>query len=192
MQADYPERWPTFFQDVLAQLPQGAHVADMFLRILSSVDEDVISLDIPRSEAESRASMAFKDALRERDIVDIVRAWGVLVVTYQDSAPALAAVALATVRRYANWVDIGLVANADFVRLLFDLLARALPPRSATSRCYLSLQMWTCVLCPLTSSCVRCPRTLLLPWIFWVFFHLFRMASDVMDLVNKLIFCWVP
>ena len=47
-QAEFPEAWPAAFQDCIALLADGAGAADMFCRILTSVDEDVISLEIPR------------------------------------------------------------------------------------------------------------------------------------------------
>lgn len=53
LQVEYPEQWPSFFQDLLALLPRGPHVVDMFCRILMAIDDDVISLDIPRSAGAS-------------------------------------------------------------------------------------------------------------------------------------------
>lgn len=49
MQADFPVSWHTAFQDIISLLADGAGTADMFCRILTSVDEDIISLEIPRS-----------------------------------------------------------------------------------------------------------------------------------------------
>lgn len=54
---------------------QGPGQVDMMCRVLTSLDEDCISLDIPRSAEESRLSMAIKDALRETCIADIAEAW---------------------------------------------------------------------------------------------------------------------
>lgn len=47
-QYEYPAHWPTFFHDLIAATAQGDGVVDMFCRILLSVDEDIVSLDIPR------------------------------------------------------------------------------------------------------------------------------------------------
>lgn len=49
MQAEFPVSWHTAFQDIISLLADGAGTADMFCRILTSVDEDIISLEIPRS-----------------------------------------------------------------------------------------------------------------------------------------------
>lgn len=98
----------------------------MFVRALLALDQDVISLEIPRNDAESRRSMALKDALRARDIADVARAWTHVVRTQR----GIAAACLAAVQKYADWVDIALLAADDFVALLFELLngARAAGP----------------------------------------------------------------
>lgn len=48
-QFEYPGEWPRFFQDLIGVMGQGEGVMDMFCRILVAVDEDLVSLDIPRS-----------------------------------------------------------------------------------------------------------------------------------------------
>jgi exportin-T len=48
VKCEYPAVWPSFFRELVAAAASGPGLADMFVRILVSVDEDVISLDIPR------------------------------------------------------------------------------------------------------------------------------------------------
>jgi exportin-T len=48
VQLEYPSIWPSFFRDLIAAAAQGPGLADMFCRILLSIDEDIISLEIPR------------------------------------------------------------------------------------------------------------------------------------------------
>jgi hypothetical protein len=45
---EYPAVWPGFFRELVAAAGSGPGLADMFARIMVAVDEDVISLDIPR------------------------------------------------------------------------------------------------------------------------------------------------
>eukprot|EP00882_Tetradesmus_deserticola_P029784 GHRQ01033390.1.p1 GENE.GHRQ01033390.1~~GHRQ01033390.1.p1 ORF type:complete len:202 (+),score=53.51 GHRQ01033390.1:676-1281(+) len=45
---EYPVLWPGFFRELVAAAGSGPGLADMFARIMVAVDEDVISLDIPR------------------------------------------------------------------------------------------------------------------------------------------------
>jgi hypothetical protein len=65
---EYPDAWPSFFHDLLGTLGQGPPAVDLFCRILTSVDEDIISLDVPRSAEEAKQSMHFKDSMRERSL----------------------------------------------------------------------------------------------------------------------------
>ena len=48
LQNEYPDKWPSFWKDLLGMLPEGPGVVDMFCRILNAIDDDVISLDISR------------------------------------------------------------------------------------------------------------------------------------------------
>ena len=59
-QFEYPATWLGFFQDLIGAMAQGDGIVDMFCRILVAVDEDIVSLDIPRSQDESKLSMHIK------------------------------------------------------------------------------------------------------------------------------------
>lgn len=45
---EYPAVWPGFFRELVSAAGSGPGLTDMFVRIMVAVDEDVISLDIPR------------------------------------------------------------------------------------------------------------------------------------------------
>jgi Exportin 1-like protein len=125
----YPANlWSTCFQDMLNASAQGAQQTAMFLRIMLALDQDIIALDVPRNDAEARRSMALKDALRERDIASITQAWTQIVEQHASSAQAteLAQSCLAAVQRYADWVDIHLIASERFVHKLLALLQGAM------------------------------------------------------------------
>ncbi len=53
---DFQEQW----QVLVGMLGEGSGAADMFCRILVAMDEDIISLDIPRSQDGVKASMELK------------------------------------------------------------------------------------------------------------------------------------
>ena len=63
--------------------------------MLQAVDEDIVSLEVPRSAAEARQSMAFKDSMRETALADVAQAWVALVAAHRADHPALAAQARA-------------------------------------------------------------------------------------------------
>ena len=120
---EYPGTWPHFFQDLIgAMKAMGEGLVDMFCRILVSVDEDLVSLDIPRSQDESKLSMHVKDSMREFSIVDIASAWLEALEAYQASHPDLATQILQTMQRYVSWIEIGLVANERSMTLLLGVL----------------------------------------------------------------------
>lgn len=43
---DYPQRWPTFFSDLIQTLNLGMKAVDLFLRILMAIDSEVVDRDI--------------------------------------------------------------------------------------------------------------------------------------------------
>jgi hypothetical protein len=53
---DFKEQWRV----LVGLLGEGSGAADMFCRILVAIDEDIVSLDIPRSPDGGKASMEFK------------------------------------------------------------------------------------------------------------------------------------
>ncbi|KAK1313757.1 Exportin-T [Acorus calamus] len=119
---EYPSIWPSPFLDVLACIGKGAPVIDGFCRILNALDDELISLDYPRSSEEYLIAARVKDAMRQQCIPQIVWSWYDVVSRYRGSDPTLAGGVLDTMRRYIGWIDIGLVANDAFVPLFFDLI----------------------------------------------------------------------
>lgn len=119
---DYPSEWPSVFLDMLNHLSKGPVVVDMFCRILNTLDEEVISLDFPRTAEEISAATRIKDAMRHQCITQVVGAWYNLAVMYRVQMPYLTGSILETMHRYVAWIDIGLVANDSIVPLLFELL----------------------------------------------------------------------
>ncbi|MQL73677.1 hypothetical protein Taro_006011 [Colocasia esculenta] len=119
---EYPGVWSGAFLDLLPHLGKGAAVIDMFSRVLNVLDDELISMEYPRSSEEIAVAGRIKDAMRVQCIPQIVRAWYDIVSLYHSSNPELAAMVLNTMGRYIVWIDIGLVANDVFVPLLFDLI----------------------------------------------------------------------
>ncbi|KAK1287212.1 Exportin-T [Acorus calamus] len=119
---EYPSIWPSPFLDVLACIGKGALVIDGFCRILNALDDELISLDYPRSSEEYVIAARVKDAMRQQCIPQIVWSWYDVVSRYRGSDPTLTGGVLDTMRRYIGWIDIGLVANDAFVPLFFDLI----------------------------------------------------------------------
>lgn len=119
---EYPLIWSSVFIDFLPHLRKGAVVIDMFSRILNALDDELISLDYPRTTEEVSIAGRVKDAMREQCVPQIVRAWYDIVSVYRNSDPELCASVLDCTRRYISWIDIGLIVNDVFIPLLFELI----------------------------------------------------------------------
>jgi hypothetical protein len=47
---DYPHRWPSFFMDLIGILSPSAKAVDIYLRVLQSIDSEVVDRDIVHTE----------------------------------------------------------------------------------------------------------------------------------------------
>ncbi|KAL7140384.1 hypothetical protein ABFS83_09G117300 [Erythranthe nasuta] len=119
---EYPSIWPSVFVDFLPNLSKGAMVIEMFSRVLNALDDEIISLDYPRSQDDVAVSGRIKDAMRAQCVPQIVGAWYDIISMYRNSNPELCSSVLDSLRRYISWIDIGLIANDAFTGLLFDLM----------------------------------------------------------------------
>ncbi|RZR80950.1 hypothetical protein BHM03_00007071 [Ensete ventricosum] len=120
---EYPSPWPDPFLRILPCLPSADPSSiDMFARFLVALDDDLLSLDYPRSSAEAADAARVKDSMRQQCVPQIARHWFDVVSLYHSLDTYLAAAALDTMRRYVTWIDIALVANDAFVPLLFELI----------------------------------------------------------------------
>lgn len=119
---EYPLIWPSVFVDFLPNLTKGGVVIDMFSRVLNSLDDELISQDYQRNTEEVAIAGQVKDAMRQQCVPQIVRAWYDIVTMYRNSDPELCACVLDSMKRYISWIEIGLIVNDAFVRLLFELM----------------------------------------------------------------------
>ena len=47
---DYPQRWPSFFNDSLQTLQMGEIAVDIYLRILKAIDSEVVDREITHTQ----------------------------------------------------------------------------------------------------------------------------------------------
>ncbi|EEF40987.1 Exportin-T, putative [Ricinus communis] len=119
---EYPLVWSSVIVDFLPHLSKGAIVIDMFCRVLNALDDELISLDYPRTLEELTVAGRVKDAMRQQCVGQIVRAWYDIISMYRNSDPEVCSNVLDSMRRYISWVDIGLIVNDAFIPLLFELI----------------------------------------------------------------------
>lgn len=127
--SDYPGAWPSFFDDFISFLPQGAVPAELFVLTLTTLEEDIIKADTTMSTGQTRErmdaviAMGIKDAMRAGPLPAIVGALETIILTYMGSHPALALSALSILAVYVEWIELDLVVNDKFFPLLFNLLS---------------------------------------------------------------------
>ncbi|ETW07728.1 hypothetical protein H310_02175 [Aphanomyces invadans] len=124
---DYPDAWGSAFHDLLALLPRGPFMVEMYFCILNATYEEIVEFDSTRYGAEYAShNMKIKDAMRDGPSSCIAQSFDVIynVLTAYDRSNthllALSLAALETLQKYIQWVDIGLVMR--FVPLLYHTL----------------------------------------------------------------------
>ncbi|KAI7823777.1 armadillo-type protein [Gamsiella multidivaricata] len=128
----YLKSWTTFFSDMLAlitPLPQSSgksnmKMVDLFLRILMSIDEEVVNTLTSRisSREENTLNINIKDRMREQDIPTLANAWYELLTEYKERSLDFAEMLLRIVGVYVAWIDISLIVNERFVSLIYSFL----------------------------------------------------------------------
>ncbi len=121
--AEYPSGWPTFFEELLQLLPRHVMHVDMFLRVLDTIDEQVVSTEFPRTPAEIHRNSGLKDAMRAAAIPSIVQAWFGILSSCQQASPKLVVQTLYVMKKYAPWIDVQFFAVPQFMSMISAFLA---------------------------------------------------------------------
>ncbi|KAG0242703.1 pre-tRNA nuclear export protein [Actinomortierella wolfii] len=139
----YLKSWPTFFKEMLsmiAPLPNtngksNMRMVDLFLRILMSIDEEVVNTLTHRTmtKEENALNIDIKDRMREQDVPQLAAAWYELLAEYKDRSSEFAEFLLRIVGVYVSWIDITLIVNEKFVSLIYGFLNTSM--RSAAAEC---------------------------------------------------------
>ncbi|KAJ3215282.1 pre-tRNA nuclear export protein [Dinochytrium kinnereticum] len=126
----YPEIWPTFFDDMIGFLkehsgtPRSDVALDFFLKLCFSIDEEVVNMDVRRSEAEIVRNTAIKDKMRETAVVQLRDAWFSLLAHYWKLRNLeVTGSLLRIIGLYVAWVDIKLIVDPGFISSLYEFLA---------------------------------------------------------------------
>eukprot|EP00047_Mylnosiga_fluctuans_P005282 m.239560 g.239560 ORF g.239560 m.239560 type:complete len:968 (+) comp13498_c0_seq1:141-3044(+) len=118
---EFPTKWPAFFTEITAMVNMSPVAADIFLRIMLAIDEEVVDRDIERSAAVNARNTALKDSMRLGAMPAICDAWKA-VFAYEAAQPALVGTCLRAMSLYVSWIDLGLVANDGFLAPVFSYL----------------------------------------------------------------------
>ncbi|KAJ2019606.1 pre-tRNA nuclear export protein [Coemansia sp. S680] len=138
----YPAQWPTFVKDVisLTGLPDATgalaedsarrtnaasinpFMVDFLLKVLGSLDEEMVNPAVPRGAEEMARNTDIKDVMRVEDVNRMAHAWYNILTHLSASHPDLAKATLRLMGVYVSWIDISLIVNQPFVSMIFSLL----------------------------------------------------------------------
>ena len=127
--------WPGAFDELQALLlgaqPTAPQSARLFLRVLRSVDEEIVRGSAHIEKAQREHNTAVKDAMRRGCVPRLVEVWCGLVEEFRGAAPEvrrLASKSLATMQLYITWIDLNLVANDRVLRVVYSCVSLAVAP----------------------------------------------------------------
>ena len=83
--ADFPHAWPHVFAQLLSLLPNGPVVIDVFLRVLNTVHEEVVSAE--GSGHDPQLAARVKDGMREGCLPQVVDAWRSILQLHETVRP---------------------------------------------------------------------------------------------------------
>lgn len=131
---DYPERWPSFFSELLSQLKNNdIEIVDMFLRILNTIIDEIVIWQEQRTTEEVIHNTLIKDKMRETYITQIIDAMYKILMSCQPKHIKLAQSCMETLREYIGWIDTDLLANQRFISLFYRFLSITELQQVATS-----------------------------------------------------------
>lgn len=125
---DYPAQWPSAWTDIIGLLEKGPNLVELFLRILATFDQEVVSEESLRTQEDRQRSHMIKHAMREGDAGRLAECWFGILGSFRQSAPQLVTDCLKVIGWYVVWVEILIIANDKFLSAICGLIAEAGPP----------------------------------------------------------------
>jgi exportin-T len=119
---EFPLGWPSFFQDISSTITISSSGADMFLRVMLSIHEEVVDREVDRASAIHVRNTALKDNMRLSAMDTICDAWANIIGIYNASDPHVVGTCMQVISFYTSWIDISLVANERFLGPVFQFL----------------------------------------------------------------------
>lgn len=121
---EYPHSWQSFFHEMLGVLEQGPLAVDIYLRVLISIDEEVVARHIPHTDQEMHRNTMIKDYMRDHCVCDLVESWYQILKLYEQQNEEVVGLCLKVIGAYISWIDINLIANDRFVGNILSYLSK--------------------------------------------------------------------
>lgn len=130
----YKQGWESFVNDFLSLTSsQGNGVKDntpgiiLYLRILSSVHDEIADQLVARQGDDSKRNTELKDLFRVRDVPKVTASWQDILAQYKDRDDGIVEMTLKAIAKWVSWVDIGLIVQQETLGPIFQLVARTGP-----------------------------------------------------------------
>eukprot|EP01126_Amoeba_proteus_P054254 TRINITY_DN6667_c0_g1_i5.p1 TRINITY_DN6667_c0_g1~~TRINITY_DN6667_c0_g1_i5.p1 ORF type:complete len:980 (-),score=177.52 TRINITY_DN6667_c0_g1_i5:39-2918(-) len=123
---DFLTTWPTFIDDLLRAIESNSNlqIVDMFLRILNSIDQEVVSVEVVRTNEEVVHNQAIKDKMRLEAVPHLVDAWYQLLINFRLNPNSdIVRMILQNLSAYIRWIDVTLIVNERFLNLFMNLIS---------------------------------------------------------------------
>ena len=128
----YQDGWQSFLDDFLelsglSNNTENVNGAVLYLRILSSIHDEIADMLLTRQHGEAKRNTELKDQLRAQDVYKVADSWKQLLVKYNSNNTVVDLV-LKVIAKWVSWMDISLVVSQDMLNLLLPLVGRASQP----------------------------------------------------------------
>ncbi|APA10228.1 hypothetical protein SS1G_07334 [Sclerotinia sclerotiorum 1980 UF-70] len=126
----YKEGWESFIRDFLSFTGHQNGTVDnlpgvvLYLRLLSSIHDEIADLMIVRAGGETKRNVELKDLVRARDVQIVAGSFQHILTYWQGNNDAIVEMTLKVIGKWVSWIDISLVVNQDILNLLFPLVGR--------------------------------------------------------------------
>lgn len=125
----YQDGWQDFLDDFLAVsgLPTNAENVPgvvFYLRMLSSVHDEIADMLLSRQNGEAKRNTELKDQLRAQDMQRVAESWKGLLARYANN-DAVVDLVLRVIGKWVSWMEISLVVSQDMLNLLLPVIGRS-------------------------------------------------------------------
>jgi exportin-T len=131
---DFPNRWPTFFNDLMATSSWSDGNADFYLKCLLAIDSEIVDRELPRTQEEMNTITFYKDSIRTHCMNLLVDSWFQLLKEHCNKNATITCQTLEVIGAYIRWIEINLVVNDRFVEF-FSFALGHVDLRETTCAC---------------------------------------------------------
>lgn len=124
----YQNGWQSFLEDFLALTGIANNVNNVngtlfYVRILSSIHDEIADMLLSRQTNESKRNTELKDQLRAQDMHRVADSWKQILARYSDNDTVVELV-LRVIGKWASWMDISLIISEDMLSLILPVVGR--------------------------------------------------------------------